>query len=216
MLTVIKKPCDRIMCWGYLCSNWFRKHTLISVWKKQQTTSQVLNIAHWSSWLYILKLSEWRTNLFHWFSLRCLLRTAERTKFTCLQRNNLRFSSKNTFLFALKSLAVDTRYYKGRTRLTPDPCVGVSDLQKAFEYLCKREGTWDLHAFLIKGKEAKTWKNSPCAVSLSGHMAVLCQSKSAEMESLLRRKSKVLWRNFKKKSIGSTTPNSQTLTSGIC
>ena len=62
-----------------------------------------------------------------------------------------------------------------RTRLAPDPCVGVSDLQKAFEYLCKREGTWDLHALLIKGKEAKTWKNSPCSVFLSGHMAVLCQ-----------------------------------------
>ena len=62
-----------------------------------------------------------------------------------------------------------------RTRLAPDPCVGVSDLQKAFEYLCKREGTWDLHALLIKGKEAKTWKNSPCAVFLSGHMAALCQ-----------------------------------------
>ena len=79
-------------------------------------------------------------------------------------------------MFALKSLAVDTRYSAmGRTRLTPDPCVGVSDLQKAFEHLCKREGTWDLHALLIKGKEAKTWKNSPCAVSLSGTMAMLCQ-----------------------------------------
>ena len=62
-----------------------------------------------------------------------------------------------------------------RTRLTPDPCVAVGDLQKAFECLCKREGTWDLHALLIKGKEAKTWKNSPCPVFLSGHMAILCQ-----------------------------------------
>ena len=63
----------------------------------------------------------------------------------------------------------------GRTRLTPDPCVAVCDLQKAFESLCKREGTWDLHALLIKGREPKTWKNSPCPVFLNGHMAILCQ-----------------------------------------
>ena len=62
----------------------------------------------------------------------------------------------------------------GRSRLTPDPTVSVADLQKCFESLCQREGTWDIHRLLLSTKECN-WKNAPDPTQLSGNISFLCQ-----------------------------------------
>ena len=56
----------------------------------------------------------------------------------------------------------------GKTRASPDPSVGVMDLQKAFESLRKREGTGDFHSLFLKNHGSKGWKNSPDPNHLSG------------------------------------------------
>ena len=62
-----------------------------------------------------------------------------------------------------------------RVRLTPDPSVSVSDLMKAFETFFNHEGMWDLRKLLLEhGRCPKSWKTSPDASYLSGHMAALC------------------------------------------
>ena len=53
-------------------------------------------------------------------------------------------------------------------RAKPDPTVNVSDLQRCFEKLIHRGGTWDLSKFLLVWHASLPgWKNSPDATYLS-------------------------------------------------
>ena len=66
--------------------------------------------------------------MFHLFSLKCLLGTAETHNFDMSPKEQLILFRTRMHLFLHSTLAVDTVgaiKAMGRTRLTPDPCVAV-------------------------------------------------------------------------------------------